>query len=387
MSQGISAVLIEKPRYSAIMPCLNEERTLAICIAKARAALDRLGGGEIVVADNGSTDSSVAVALSLGARVIHVVDKGYGAALLAGFRGAEGDIMVMADSDDSYDWNALDTFVHKIEEGYDLVMGNRFAGGIDAGAMPPLHRYLGNPVLSFMARLFFRTTIRDFHCGMRGLTKSAFERLRLKTTGMEFATEMVANAACQQMRIAQIPTPLHKDGRDRPPHLRSFRDGWRHLRFMLMYAPDHLFLLPGFLLLLGLPMLIYLVPGPQPFLGLVLGIHFVALSSMMTLMGVTVIAFGVLAKYMTSRKFPFTGTAFSRYISQHFKVEHGLLAGLALSATGVIIDAWIASRWLSHFRQPMADTIHLSLFATTLAACGIIIMFASFLMALMKDMD
>src|SRR5581483_8958811 len=236
---------------SAIIPCLNEEQTLALCIEKAFRAFAELGvQGEVVVADNGSTDRSVEIARNLGARVIHERRKGYGAALLRGISEARGEVIVMADADDSYDWTGIAPFVRKIREGYDLVMGNRFKGGIMDGAMPGLHRYLGNPILSLIARIAFRTPIGDFHCGMRAFTRAAFERMQLKTTGMEFATEMVANASHQGLRIAEIPIVLYPDKRNRPPHLRSFRDGWRHLRFILTYAPDYLYLVPGALLLL-----------------------------------------------------------------------------------------------------------------------------------------
>src|SRR3954471_13477847 len=237
---------------SAVIPCLNEEQTLAICIQKAFQAFRELGvAGEVIVADNGSTDRSVEIATNLGARVVHERRKGYGAALLRGIHESRGEIILMADADDSYDWSAIAPFVRKIREGYDLVMGNRFQGGIEPGAMPPLHRYFGNPVLSLVARVAFRSAIGDFHCGMRAFTRAAFDRMQLRTTGMEFATEMVANAAHQNLRIGEIPVVLHPDKRTRPPHLRSFRDGWRHLRFILTYAPDHLYLIPGAMMLMA----------------------------------------------------------------------------------------------------------------------------------------
>ena len=231
---------------SAVMPCLNEEKTLGLCIDKIQRAFDEMGiTGEIVVADNGSSDRSVEIAESLGARVVRERRKGYGSALLAGISAARGRIVVMADADDSYDWSVLGDFVRKIEEGHDLVMGNRFKGGIEPGAMPPLHRYFGNPVLSMLARVMYRIPINDFHCGMRAFTRESFDRMKVRTAGMEFATEMVVNASHAGLRIAEIPTRLYPDKRDRPPHLRSFRDGWRHLRFMLTYAPDWLYLVPG----------------------------------------------------------------------------------------------------------------------------------------------
>ncbi len=236
------------------MPCLNEENTLALCINKANACFARLGvAGEVVVADNGSTDRSVEIALSLGARVVHVPVKGYGAAVSAGARAAYGRVIIMGDSDDSYDWSKLDAFIAAVDAGSELVMGNRFKGGIEPGAMPPLHRYLGNPVLSFISKIAFRIPVGDFHCGMRAFSADAFRRMRLSGTGMEFATEMVASASRIGLKVSEIPIKLYPDKRGRPPHLRSFRDGWRHLRFILSHSPDHLFVWPGMRSLLAHP--------------------------------------------------------------------------------------------------------------------------------------
>ena len=234
-----------------MLPCLNEAETLEACIHKSQASIARMKiAGEVIVADNGSTDGSQDIARRLGARVIEVSVRGYGAALQGGIEAAHGEFLIMADADDSYDLAGLEPFVEKLREGFDLVMGNRFAGGIAPGAMPPLHRYLGNPVLTAVGRLFFRSPIRDFHCGMRGFRRNSILRLGLRTTGMEFASEMVAKAALQGLKVTEVPTPLARDGRSRPPHLRSWQDGWRHLRFLLLYSPRYLFLLPGVLLML-----------------------------------------------------------------------------------------------------------------------------------------
>jgi len=234
-----------------VLPCLNEAETLEACIHKSQASIARMKiAGEVIVADNGSTDGSQDIARRLGARVIEVSVRGYGAALQGGIEAAHGEFLIMADADDSYDLAGLEPFVEKLREGFDLVMGNRFAGGIAPGAMPPLHRYLGNPVLTAVGRLFFRSPIRDFHCGMRGFRRNSILRLGLRTTGMEFASEMVAKAALQGLKVTEVPTPLARDGRSRPPHLRSWQDGWRHLRFLLLYSPRYLFLLPGVLLML-----------------------------------------------------------------------------------------------------------------------------------------
>jgi glycosyltransferase involved in cell wall biosynthesis len=242
-----------------LMPCLNEARTLPACIASARRFLDTSSvDGEILVADNGSTDGSQALARSLGARVVDVAERGYGAALIAGIEAAAGRFVVMGDSDCSYDFEHLEPFVAALRGGAQLVVGNRFAGGILPGAMPPLHRYLGNPVLSFLGRAFFKVPVRDFHCGLRGFDRAAMRGLGLHCKGMEFASEMVVKAALGGLRIAEVPTTLAPDGRDRPPHLRSWRDGWRHLRFLLLFSPRWLFLYPGVVLtLLGALQLVY----------------------------------------------------------------------------------------------------------------------------------
>ncbi|HSV45489.1 MAG TPA: glycosyltransferase family 2 protein [Ramlibacter sp.] len=235
-----------------LMPCLNEARTVADCVRQALNYLRAAGlQGEVLVADNGSTDGSRELAREAGARVIEVPQRGYGAALIAGIAQAHGRFVIMGDADGSYDFSALDGYVARLRAGADLVMGNRFAGGIAPGAMPFLHRYLGNPVLSFVGRLFFRTRIRDFHCGLRGFSRSAIAGLGLVSPGMEFASEMVAKAALARLRIEEVPTTLRPDGRDRPPHLRTWRDGWRHLRFLLLFCPRWLFLYPGAVMALG----------------------------------------------------------------------------------------------------------------------------------------
>jgi glycosyltransferase involved in cell wall biosynthesis len=237
---------------TVLMPCLNEAQTLAACIRKARASIERLGiDGEVLVADNGSTDDSVRIALEEGARVVSVAERGYGAALYHGALDARGRYIIMADADDSYDFTKLDPFVAKLREGADLVMGNRFLGGIGEGAMPWKNRHIGNPALSGIGRLFFDCPVGDFHCGMRGFTREAFARMRLQTTGMEFASEMVIKATILDMRIAEVPTTLSRDGRSGQPHLRPWRDGWRHLRFMLLYSPRWLFLYPGLALMVA----------------------------------------------------------------------------------------------------------------------------------------
>lgn len=242
---------VVKNELSIVLPCLNEELTVGTCVKKAADFLKKYKiDGEVIVADNGSTDHSIEIAKKYGARVVHIEQKGYGSALRGGFEEAEGKYIIMADADDSYDLVNLIPFVEKLREGYELVMGNRFKGGIKKGAMPWHHRYIGNPILSFLGKLFFKTPTNDFHCGLRGFTKAAIEKMDLQTTGMELASEIVIKSSILEMKACEVPTTLSPDGRDRAPHLRSFRDGWRHLRFLLIYSPSWLFLYPGLLIVI-----------------------------------------------------------------------------------------------------------------------------------------
>lgn len=379
----------KRPKVSAVIPCLDEARTIGICVQKAMSSFEKMGVvGEVVVADNGSTDGSQALAAEHGARVIHQPIKGYGAALRAGMEAARGEIIVMADADDSYDWTQIAPFAAKIDEGYDLVMGNRFRGGIDPGAMPPLHRYLGNPVLSLIARVAFGVGIGDFHCGMRALRKDAFERMQLRSDGMEFATEMVANASHQRLRIAEIPTKLHKDKRGRPPHLRSFRDGWRHLRFILTYAPDYLFVAPGLgMLALGLVLQLLLVNGPVDFGSVHLGIHFLALGAALSLIGFNVFNLGVFAKTLMSQRYAGLQSHIADFAQGAFSLEKGLITGGLLVLIGLGIDASILGHWLRHRSEPMEDTVHLAFVASTAIVLGMNLMFSSFLLNMLLDTD
>ncbi len=372
---------------SALIPCLNEENTIALCIDKAYRAFESMGvNGEVVVADNGSTDSSVDIAAQHGARVIHVTEKGYGAVLIGGIEACIGDTIVMGDADDSYDWSAIEGFVRAVDGGGELVMGNRFQGGIEAGAMPLLHQYLGNPVLSFIARVVFKAPIGDFHCGMRAFKKESILSLNLKSTGMEFATEMVANAFRMGLNIVEIPTKLYKDKRGRPPHLNSFRDGWRHLRFMLTYAPDHLFLLPGAtLFLVGMLCLTALSFGPVHVLGVYFGIHYLALSCLMVIVGYSVLWMGLLAKTIVSTKFQVMETPLVVYFSTKFNLEVGLVIGAFMLVVGGSIDIYIFSHWLNDLTQSMDSTVHAAFSASTLIAIGFITMFNSFLLTLQKE--
>ena len=272
---------------SVVMPCLNEGETVGACVRKATETLRMAGiSGEVIVADNGSTDGSAEAARAEGARVINVAAKGYGSALMDGIAASRGEYVLMADADDSYDFAHIPRFLEELRAGSDLVMGNRFRGGIADDAMPFLHRYLGNPVLTGIGNLFFASSCGDFHCGMRAFRKDSFQRMGIRSTGMEFASEMVVKASLLRMKVTEIPTTLSPDGRSRPPHLRTWRDGWRHLRFMLMYSPRWLFLYPGtFLILLGLAGCAWLLPGPRFVHGIGFDVHTLLYAFVFVLMG------------------------------------------------------------------------------------------------------
>jgi len=383
MSDAVSA----RPEVSAVMPCLNEVRTLEACIRKAQAGFRDLGvEGEVVVADNGSSDGSQELARSLGARVVDVRRRGYGAALMGGVEAARGQIIVMADADDSYDWSAIGAFIDKIRSGFDLVVGNRFQGGIRPGAMTPLHRYVGNPILSLVARIAFHAPIGDFHCGMRAFTADAYHRMQVRTPGMEFATEMVANAVHSGLRIAEVPVVLYPDGRDRPPHLQTFRDGWRHIRFIATYAPDHLFLVPALpMLAVGVFLVGLLAAGPVTIGSFYLGIHWLAIGSMMTLCGLSVLVFGTLAKLLIRRTHPTMRSRLVSWALERFRLEQGLLLGLALIVAGVAVQVAVFTRFVAAGGGSSEDTVHPTLAAATLVVAGVQLCFSSFVMWLMAE--
>ncbi|HTP62149.1 MAG TPA: glycosyltransferase family 2 protein [Burkholderiales bacterium] len=330
-----------------LMPCLNEGETLATCVAKARSYLERSGvAGEVLVADNGSIDDSVGTAERAGARVIREQRKGYGCALRAGIGAAGGRYIIMGDADDSYDFTALDPFVAALRGGADLVMGNRFKGGIAPRAMPPLHRYLGNPVLSGIGRLFFRSPIGDFHCGLRGFRAEAIRALGLATDGMEFASEMVVRATVDGLRIVEVPATLSPDGRSRPPHLRSFRDGWRHLRFLLLLSPRWLFLYPGAALMLaGLASMLWLLPGPRTIAGFGLGVNTLVYSSAAIVCGFQALTFGIFAKVFAVNARLLPPDARVRRFTSLVDVEVGMAAGLLLLLAGLAGGAYSIGLW------------------------------------------
>lgn len=311
---------------------------MSACIRKAQSSLARLAlTGEIIVADNGSTDGSQRIARELGARVVDVPVRGYGAALHGGIEAARGEFVIMADADDSYDLALLDPFVDKLREGFELVMGNRFLGGIAPGAMPALHRYLGNPVLTAAGRMFFRSPIRDFHCGMRGFRRSAILGLELRTTGMEFASEMVVKSTIHRLRIAEVPTPLARDGRSRPPHLRTWRDGWRHLRFLLLYSPRYLFLLPGLaLMVIGIAGCASLAFGPITVGGVRFDVNTMLFCAAATVIGSQLILFWTFAKIFALGEGLIPENAWLTAAFQYVTLELGLAVGFVTFAAGLL---------------------------------------------------
>lgn len=330
-----------------LMPCLNEAETLATCVTKAMDYLKRSGiDGEVVIADNGSTDGSQKIAEDLGARVVAVPVRGYGAALGAGIAAAKGRFVIMGDSDDSYDFSRLDGFVERLRAGADLVMGNRFKGGIAKGAMPPLHRYLGNPVLSTIGRVLYATPVKDFHCGLRGFSRQAILGLGLTTPGMEFASEMVIRASLAGLKIEEVPTTLSPDGRSRPPHLRSWRDGWRHLKLLLTFAPFSLFFVPGLVMLaLGLPAFAALMLGPVQIGGMTFATGSLILTATVVLTGFQMLWFHALARLFAVRFGLLPSSPRFETMRKTFNVDTAckwgaLLLALAVITTGVAVFRW-----------------------------------------------
>ena len=372
---------------TVVMPCLNEAETLAVCVDKALAALRENGiDGEVVVADNGSTDGSQRIAIDHGARVVPVPVRGYGAALNAGILAAHGRYVLMADADDSYDFAHIPRFLAELRKGADLVMGNRFAGGIGPGAMPFLHRYLGNPVLSWMGRTLFKTPVGDFHCGMRAFSRDAYDHLALRTTGMEFASEMVVKASLLKQQISEVPTTLQKDGRSRPPHLKTWRDGWRHFRFLLMYSPRWLFLIPGLSLMLGgFGLMAWLLPAERPLGHVNLGVDTLAYSAAAVLLGFQLVFFGVAAKVfaITEGLLP-EDEGFDRWF-RYVTLEAGLVAGVLILLLGVGIAISSVVSWSHTGYGPLSPV---SMMRRTLPAMlclmlGTEICFGSFFLSLL----
>jgi len=372
---------------SVVLPCLNEAETLAVCVDKALAALRENGiAGEVIVADNGSTDGSQAIAVAHGARVVPVPVRGYGAALNAGILAARGRYVLMGDADDSYEFAHIPRFLKELRGGADLVMGNRFRGGIGPKAMPPLHRYLGNPVLSLLGRVLFRAPIGDFHCGIRAFSKDAYERLGLRTTGMEFASEMVVKASLLGQRMTEVPTTLKKDGRSRPPHLKTWRDGWRHLRFLLMYSPRWLFLFPGLALMIaGLGLMAWLLPAERPLGHVNLGVDTLAYAAAAVLLGFQLVFFGVAAKVfaITEGLLP-EDESFDRWF-QYITLETGLLVGalLLFCGVGIAVSSVVGWSHAGYGALPPVQMMRHTLPAMLCLMLGTEVCFASFFLSLL----
>lgn len=369
-----SSTSAELPEISVVIPCLNEAETLATCIEKVKIAFaSNAIRYEVIVADNGSTDQSPEIAQQMGAHLIHVQAKGYGNALMGGISQAKAHFIIMGDADDSYDFTALMPFLDKLREGYDLVMGNRFLGGIEAGAMPFLHRYLGNPVLSGIGRLFFRTPIGDFHCGLRGFTKAAYDRMDLQTTGMEFASEMVVKASLLKLHITEVPTTLSPDGRSRPPHLRTWRDGWRHLRFMLLYSPRWLFLYPGFMLIaLGFLGMVWLWSGPRQLYGVKFDINTFLYAAMIVILGFQAVSFAVFSKvFAVSEGLMLKDERLTR-VFRYVTLEMGLIVGVALIVIGLGGSIYTVRIWEQSSFGPLepAKTLRMVIPAVLMMVLG-----------------
>jgi glycosyltransferase involved in cell wall biosynthesis len=371
-----------------LMPCLNEAETLAFCVRQAVQAIRDSGlQGEVVVADNGSTDGSQEIARAEGARVVVVPVRGYGAALIAGIEAAHGKYVMMADADASYHFEHLPRFLPRLNEGYDLVMGNRFAGTIEPGAMPPLHKYVGNPVLSAIGRIFFHIPVRDFHCGLRAFRRDSILGLNLRTTGMEFASEMVVKSSLAGLRMTEVPTTLSPDGRSRPPHLRSWRDGWRHLRFLLLYSPRWLFFYPGLITFaIGFVLSLLLLPGPLPIgNGHTLDVDALTYSLGLVLIGAHITVFAVSAKvFGTQEGFLPPNPNFER-LFKFITLETGVLFGCFLLLVGAVIFGYAMYLWHAAGFGSMSPQrmLRLTLPSATCFMLGVEAIFASFFLSLL----
>ena len=370
-----------------LMPCLNEAETLAFCVRQAVAALrDNDVPGEVLIADNGSTDGSQQIAADEGARVIPVPVRGYGAALMAGIEAAHGKYILMADADASYDFGHLPRFLAKLEEGNDLVMGNRFGGEIKPGAMPPLHRYLGNPVLSYIGRLFFKIPARDFHCGIRAFRRDAMLGLDLRTTGMEFASEMVVKSSLAGLKLAEVPTTLSPDGRSRAPHLRTWRDGWRHLRFLLLYSPRWLFLNPGIItFFVGLVLSLWLLPAPRTIGRWTFDVDTLTYSLGLVLIGAHITVFAVSAKVFGTQEGFLPPNPKLERVFKYINLEVGLLFGCALLLLGLGILGYAVHIWHDAGFGDLSPQrmLRLTLPSATCFMLGVEAIFGSFFLSLL----
>jgi glycosyltransferase involved in cell wall biosynthesis len=368
---------------TVLMPCLNEAESLEVCIRKAQGYLERSGvAGEVLIADNGSVDGSQDIARRSGARVVDIEKRGYGSALAGGIEAARGRFVIMGDADDSYDFSCLDAFVEKLREGNQLVMGNRFKGGIEKGAMPFLHKYLGNPVLSFLGKLFFGSPVSDFHCGLRGFDRDAIRALDLKTSGMEFASEMVVRATLFDYRVTEVPTTLSRDKRTRAPHLNTWRDGWRHLRFLLAFSSRWLFLIPGLaLLVLGFVVTVILAFGDVRVGNVAFGVHTMLFSALAVVVGFQLIQFAYLSRLFaaTSGLVPMKGWVAN--LGRVLTLERGLVVSLAIMTVAFVFALFGFGLWanVSFGDLDPSQVMRILIPAATLLSLGVQLFFGSFL--------
>lgn len=378
----------KKHKMSIVMPCLNEAETLAVCINKAKHFLNTNNiVGEIIIADNGSVDGSQGIAISAGAKVVHVESKGYGSALMGGIEAAQGEYIIMGDADDSYDFSNLQDFLSALDEGYDLVMGNRFKGGIMPGAMPFLHRYLGNPALSGIARLFFKSDIGDFHCGLRAFRKDALLTLNLRTTGMEFASEMIVKATLKKLKIKEVPTVLYPDGRTRPPHLRTWTDGWRHLRFLLLYSPRWLFFYPGIVLtVLGILISAFLLGGPRQIGKITLDINTLMYASFLIVLGVQVVLFSLFTYVFGVNADLLPKDNLTDRFVQSIGLEKGIVISLGMILLGFASSVGALIYWGENFFGNIDPTLSMRLVipGAVLFTLGFQTFFASFFLSILN---
>ncbi len=379
MADAVSNEQIPTLELSIIMPCLNEAETLATCIGKARDYLERHKiAGEVLIADNGSSDGSQEIATNSGARVVPIPERGYGSALRGGIAAAKGQYIIMGDADDSYDFTNLSPFLEKLRQGYDLVMGNRFQGGIKPGAMPVLHKHLGNPVLTWLGRLFFGSPSGDFHCGLRGFSKQAIEQLNLRTTGMEFASEMVVKASLYGLKITEVPTTLSPDGRSRPPHLKTWRDGWRHLRFLLMYSPRWLFLYPGLaLMFLGFVATIWFIPQPR--------VHTLLYSATALIIGFQIVSFAIFTKAFAISEGLLPEDRKLRRFLRYINLEVGLIIGVILFLVGIGGSVYALYTWNAQLYGALdpAVTMRIVIPSVTALGLGVQVIFSSFFLSVL----
>jgi glycosyltransferase involved in cell wall biosynthesis len=386
-ASDVAHAVPESVEVSIVLPCLDEASTLGGCIRAARDALDRLGvRGEVLVADNGSGDGSPDIAEAHGARVVHVVERGYGAALLGGIRAARGEYVIMGDADGTYDFGAIGPFIDRLRDGDELVMGNRFSGGIADGAMPWLNRWIGNPVLTGFGRLFFRSPIADFHCGLRGFRRDAVLALDLRATGMEFASEMVVKATLRGLRVSEVPTTLGRAGADRRSHLRPWRDGWRHLRFLLIYSPNWLFLYPGLALMaLGIAASAWLLPHPRVIRGVTFDVQSLLLACMTIAIGFQAVLFSILGKVFAWNEglLP-VGDRFRRlFVSISLEIGLGIGTAWIVAGAAGALYAFVSWKDVSFGALDASQTLRTVIPSLTALLLGAQTVLASFFLSLL----